>query len=1033
MKRLFGKIVAISLWLLCLPLTGAVAADATVRIGVLAYRDIASTAAAWNPTAEYLNKAVPGHRFSIVALHNADLDKAVAAGSLDFVLTQPEQYVILRNRHGLAAMATLMTLVGNRPLMELGGVIFTRADHPAIRSLEDVRGQQVAAVYENSLGAYRVQQWTLLKAGINLPGDVKSLTFTGQPQDRVVTAVMQGLSTVGFVRTGVLEAMAREGKLDLARIRVLNPQPQQSFPLLLSTDLVPEWPFAAMRGVPEPLAKAVTLALLKLPANSAAAKAGNFHGFAPPGDYSPLEGILLRLKAYPGRLDQFDARDVAEKYWWEINTVLLLLLILAGSVAWRLRRDNRQIAKAAQDRELLLGSLAEGVCGFNRDGHCSFINEAALQILGYRREELQGSVQHPMFHFLESRSKDIWDDACPLRSTLVDGKQREGEAQVIRADETRIPVQYSITPMRDKDGVRGVVVTFQDITERKRQDADQRVAAVAFETQEGMLITDENGRILRVNHAFTELTGYTPEEAIGRTPALLKSGHQEPSFYRAMWRDLKNNGYWQGEIWNRRKNGEVYPEWLNITVVHDDTSEVCHYVGTFLDISQRKKAEAQIEYMALYDGLTGLPNRRLLLERLHQAVLSRARANKFGALLFIDLDNFKTLNDTQGHDMGDRLLMQTAERLKSCVREEDTVARLGGDEFIVMLDELGEDRDQAAVLAEIVGEKILAGLNQPYKLGEGDHHSSASIGITLFHSHDNSVEELLKRADLAMYQAKASGRNSLNFFDPAMQAAVEARAGLEKELRSGLKRKEFLVYYQPQVDSEGRIHGAEALVRWQHPAQGLISPIAFIALAESTGLILHLGQQVLEIACDQLALWQTDTATSHLSISVNVSARQFRQADFVERVIGALKHAGANPLGLKLELTESMMLEGVDIVVAKMQALKEHGVGFSLDDFGTGYSSLAYLKRLPLDQIKIDQSFVRDSLCNENDATITRTVLALGKTFGLNVIAEGVETREQHDFLEEHGCKSFQGYLFGRPVPIEELTTLLSDQPEHHA
>jgi diguanylate cyclase (GGDEF)-like protein/PAS domain S-box-containing protein len=1013
--------------LLWLSLVQAQAAEVPVRIGVLAYRDIAATAQAWQPTAAYLDQNVPGHRFSIVPLHNVELEQAVKDGQVDFILTQPEQYVMLRNRFGLAAMATLMPLAEKRPMLEFGGVIFSRADNAAVKTLEDVRGRKVAGVYENSLGAFRIQQWTLLKAGIHLPGDVKALVFTGQPQDNVVKAVMEGKVDVGFVRTGVLESMAREGRLDLARVHVLNSQQGPDFPLRLSTSLLPEWPFASRRGVPEKLAKAVSLALLKLPADSPAAIGGKYYGFAPPGDYTPIEAILLRLKTDPGRLERFDAQDVAEKYWWEIHLLLSLLLLLAGTVAWRLQRNNRLIAKAAQERDLLLGSLAEGVCGFNHDGHCNFINNAALQMLGFQREQVVKRARHPMFDFLDTGSKDLWDAACPLRGTLLDGRQRVGEALVMRADDNRLPVQYSITPMRDNGQVVGIVVVFQDISERKRQDADQRVAAVAFETQEGMIITDENARILRVNQAFSEMTGYSAQEVVGQTPSILKSGRQDAAFYQALWQDLKEDGYWQGEIWNRRKNGENYPEWLTITVVRGADGKILHYVGTFLDISHRKKAEAQIEYMALYDILTGLPNRRLLLERLNQAVLSRARANKYGALLFIDLDNFKTLNDTQGHDMGDRLLIQTAERLAACVREEDTVARLGGDEFIVMLDELGEEAEQAAVLAEIVGEKILAALNQPYRLDEGEHHSSASIGITLFHSHDNSVEELLKRADLAMYQAKSTGRNNLNFFDPAMQAAVESRASLEKEIRGGLKRREFLVYYQPQVDGEGRIQGVEALARWQHPQRGLLSPGVFIDLAEATGLILSLGQQVLEIACDQLAVWQADAATRHLSISVNVSARQFRQADFVERVIGALKHAGADPVGLKLELTESMMLEGVDGVIAKMQALKQHGVVFSLDDFGTGYSSLAYLKRLPLDQIKIDQSFVRDALQDNNDATITRTVLALGETFGLAVIAEGVETVAQHQFLEQHGCKAFQGYLFGKPLPIETLTELLRD------
>ncbi|MEW6676969.1 MAG: EAL domain-containing protein [Pseudomonadota bacterium] len=1014
--------------------TGAVCAHGAeavqaVRIGVLAFRDIEQTARTWIPLARYLEQSIPNTRFQVIALHNEDLEQAVARNEVEFVLTQPEQYVVLRNRHGLAAQATLMPLAEGRPLLEFGGVIFTRAERRDIRALDDLRGRRLAAVYEQSLGAYRIQQWTLLQAGLRLPEEARMI-FTGQPQDNVVKAVLEGRADAGFVRTGVLESLAREGKLDLAQVKIINDQKRPGFPLYLSTELVPEWPFSAMRGVPEPLSKAVTLALLRLQPGSDATRAGGFYGFAPPGDYTPLEAMLQRLKAYPDHLNRFDARDVAEKYRWELTLLLVLLLAFFASVALRLRRDNTRIAKAAQERNLLLGNLAEGVCGFDREGHCTFINPAARTILGLGNALTPSELHHPMFHFLEGASQDIWDESCPLRSTLVDGRHREGEAQVVRTDnDSRIPVHYSITPLRDDGGVRGVVVAFQDITERKEREAAQRVAAVAFETQEGMLITDEHARILRVNSAFTEVTGYCADEAIGQTPALLKSGRHDKDFYETLWHTLKSQRSWQGEIWNRRKNGEVYPQWLTITAVCGEDGQVCHYVGTFLDISQRKQAEAQIEYMALYDPLTALPNRRLLLERLGQALVSRSRASRYGALLFIDLDNFKTLNDTQGHDMGDQLLVQVAKRLKACVREQDTVARLGGDEFIVMLEDLGEEPEQAAVLAEVVGEKILATLAQPYSLSHKDHHNSASIGITLFHNHDHTVEELLKRADMAMYQAKSAGRNGLHFFDPAMQAAVEARAALEAELRGALKRREFQLYYQPQVDSQGRILGAEALVRWQHPHQGLLSPGAFIPVAESSGLILPLGQQVMEIACTQLALWQAHPATAHLSLAVNVSARQFRQGDFVERVQGALRHSGANPAGLKLEITESMMLDSLDTVIEKMQALKALGVSFSLDDFGTGYSSLAYLKRLPLDQIKIDQSFVREALHSSNDATITRTVLALGETFGLSVIAEGVETADQHRFLESHGCKAFQGYLFGRPMSIEALTDLLGSNP----
>ena len=392
------------------------------------------------------------------------------------------------------------------------------------------------------------------------------------------------------------------------------------------------------------------------------------------------------------------------------------------------------------------------------------------------------------------------------------------------------------------------------------------------------------------------------------------------------------------------------------------------------------------------------------------------RHNRCGALLFIDLDNFKTLNDTLGHDQGDALLQQVAQRLARCVREGDTVARLGGDEFVVMLESLSGSMKEAAAHAEIVGEKIVATLGQPYSLTGYEHRSSASIGVAMFLGCNDVAEELLKRADMAMYQAKSAGRNTMRFFDPAMQAVVSARATLESGLREALQKSHFVLNYQAQVDSAYRITGAEVLLRWQNPQYAQIPSRAFIPVAEETGLILPIGQWVLETACERLAEWAKDPTLSHLSIAVNISARQFQQKNFVDLVLQAIERTGANPLRLKLELTESMLLHDVDDVIAKMGALKAKGVGFSLDDFGTGYSSLAYLKRLPLDQLKIDQGFIRDILSDPDDAAIARMIVALGENFGLTVIAEGVESEKQLLKLAEQGCNHYQGFLFCRPL-----------------
>jgi len=447
--------------------------------------------------------------------------------------------------------------------------------------------------------------------------------------------------------------------------------------------------------------------------------------------------------------------------------------------------------------------------------------------------------------------------------------------------------------------------------------------------------------------------------------------------------------------------------------------------GTGQDISSRKIAEQEIMHLAFYDSLTQLPNRRLLLDRLQQALAASARSGRHGALFLLDLDDFKTLNDTLGHDKGDLLLKQVGQRLVSTVREGDTVARLGGDEFVVLFDGLSALADESVAQAELLGEKVLAELNQPYDLNGQEFSTTASIGITLFSGYQHAIEELLKQADLAMYQSKDAGRNALRFFDPKMQTLVTDRANLELELRTAVKSQQFVVHYQPQVVGAGQITGAEVLVRWQHPQRGLVSPAEFIPLAEDTGLILPIGRWVLETACIQLTRWSGHPDTRHFTLAVNVCAKQLHQVDFVDSVLAVLEKTGANPHLLKLELTESLLVSDLENTIAKMAALKARGVSFSLDDFGTGFSSLSYLKRLPLDQLKIDQGFVRDILSDPDDAAIAKTVIVLAKSLGLSVIAEGVETEAQRDFLASQDCHAYQGYLFSRPLPIHEFAALL--------
>ena len=492
-----------------------------------------------------------------------------------------------------------------------------------------------------------------------------------------------------------------------------------------------------------------------------------------------------------------------------------------------------------------------------------------------------------------------------------------------------------------------------------------------------------------------------------------------------MWQQITSTGQWEGEIWDRRKNGNVYPKWLTVTTVLDAAGRVSHYVGVFSDISQRKMAEEEIYSLAFYDTLTKLPNRRLLQDRFDLALAASERSGNFGVVLFLDLDKFKTLNDTLGHGYGDLLLIEVAERIKSCVREVDTVARMGGDEFVVLIDEVSADAEEASQKASHIAEKIRHALAQPYFLEEQEQHSSPSIGVCLYQGRAESVDSLLKHADMAMYQAKSSGRNTVCFFDPVMQLSVEGRAALEADLRRAVSLQQLQLYYQIQLDNENRPLGAEALLRWTHPTRGMVLPAEFIPLTEETMLILGIGHWVIEAACRQLKLWERHAHTRDLTLSINVSAQQFASPEFVGQVTSVLRKHRINPARLKLELTESVVLEDAQGAVEIMHALKGLGVGLSMDDFGTGYSSLSYLKLLPLDQLKIDQSFVRDITTDPNDAVLVQTIIDMAKNFRLNVIAEGVETKAQLEFLKLHGCMAFQGYLFSSPVPIEGFEALL--------
>ena len=709
---------------------------------------------------------------------------------------------------------------------------------------------------------------------------------------------------------------------------------------------------------------------------------------------------------------------------------VLVSLLLASTVGLLVRQRTLALLRAqmsddarreSEERfDALFNQATVGVAQVDSDtGHFLRANQRYADILGYSVQDLVGKTFQSLTH-----PDDLAADMAQVRR-LKSGDLPEYrlEKRYIHKDGHVVWGDLTVSSM----WVTGHhIAVVQDITSRKRMEEtlranEQRLRSILERLPMGLCVVQDDGLISFRNERYVQICGYTQEEVPDADTwwerAYPDAGERDAIRQKLI--DAGNQGVIPAaEYTIRCADGKLKP--VEISGIFVEGGRLI----TMQDLSQHKAAEEEINTLAYYDPLTRLPNRRLLMDRLQQALATSARHHRSGALLMLDLDNFKTLNETRGHDRGDALLSQVAHRLRGCVHEDDTVARQGGDEFVVVLEDLGASPEEAAARGEEVGQRILSVLREPYLLDGDMHHSSLSMGVTVFSGMHETADELLKRADLALYQAKDAGRDTLRFYDPRMQAAVSARAALELDMRTGLAQGQFELYYQPQID-HGRIIGAEALLRWRHPRDGFVSPAHFIPLAEETGLILPLGEWVLKTACKRLASWALQPALAPLSLAVNVSPRQFHQSGFVAQVLAALAGAGVDGRQLKLEMTEGLLLEDVEDTIDKMGQLKGYGVGFSLDDFGTGYSSLSYLKRLPLDQLKIDQSFVRDVLTDPNDAAIARTVVALGTSLGLRVIAEGVETEAQREFLERHHCHAWQGYLLSPPLPVAAFEELV--------
>jgi len=615
--------------------------------------------------------------------------------------------------------------------------------------------------------------------------------------------------------------------------------------------------------------------------------------------------------------------------------------------------------------------------------------------------------------------------ACAALEAVLTGRQLRSDIELEwPAPGRRCCLRMTVSAASDDSTHVAVIQT--DLSLLREAETQLRIAAVAFETPEGRMVVDAGGTIVQVNSAFCAITGYQEADVIGKSPSVLSSGRHSPAFYETMWSTLRERGNWDGEVWNRRKNGDVYPERLSIACVRDRAGSITHYVASLSDITVSIAASEEIRSLAFYDPLTRLPNRRLLLDRLAQAQANSITSGRAAALMFLDLDNFKTLNDSLGHSTGDLLLQQVALRLQMCLRHSDLVARIGGDEFVLLIEGLDAATGAANAQSDQVVANVMAAFDGPFMLGSHHCRSTPSIGVTIFRGIDSpGAEILLQQADIAMYQAKQAGRNGHRFFTPGMQDAINVRAQREDALREAVALQQFELHYQVQVDHHGKARGAEALLRWRRADGSWVAPGDFIGLAEETGLILPIGEWVLEQACAQLREWSDVPWLRDLELAVNVSARQFHQSGFCEQVAAAMQRHQINPARLKLELTEGILLDNLEETVSRLHTLKRLGVAISLDDFGTGYSSLQYLKRLPLDQLKIDQSFVRDLVADGSDQAIVLTIIMIATSLGLDLIAEGVETEAQRNLLEELGCRQFQGYLFSRAVDAETFARLL--------
>lgn len=1117
-----------------------------VRIGVLAHRPKSQTLHQWRPLGELLKIKVPGYDFVIEALTYSELNEAVQTNQVDFILTNSSHFVTLKNQTGLSSpIATLAVDESGHKATHYGGVIFTRSDRHDIQNFQDIKHKRIAITNTFSLGGYQMQAYELSLAQVYLPKDA-TLMPIGLPHDHVIEMVMSGRADVGFVRTGILEEMHRERKIELSNFKILAPLDVEPFPVKLSTKLYPEWPLAAMPHIDETLARNVVAALFKLEENSPLARLMGIYGFNIPANYRPLENMLRTMYFPPfDQTPSLSLKDLWSSYSSFIIFFILLTLTILINGLFYMWRTNLKLKESQYLYEKLSNHTKTMHWEVTAQGLYTYVSDNIRTLLGYEpkevintlyfydlcpaeeresfkqkiysRFEAKGEYYHHERRILKKNGDIAWVSVYgfPIldkdgylkgyRGSNTDITERKLALDALTESKARFKALHDasfggmviheqgiiltcnpsfahmcgytieellgtnillcIAPetreivsnmMRQKyekpyealcirkdkstfiarieakeivyQGKNVRFVEYRDITEDKKAQEKLQLAASVFETaREAILITDAKEVIIEVNDSFCRISGYDRDDVIGKTPRILSSGHHSKEFYQQMWESVITKGHWYGEVHNRRKNGEIYIELVTITALRNANHEIQHFIALFSDITLLKQHEHQLEFIAHHDALTNLPNRLLLADRLHQGMIQAKRRGQSLVVTYLDLDGFKTINDLYGHEIGDQLLIALSKQMKQTLREGDTLARMGGDEFVAVFQDMPDVETTLPLLHRLLNaasmEVVIEGLTL---------NVSASLGVTFYpQAEELEADQLLRQADQAMYQAKLAGKNRYHIFDSVHDKSMRDYHENIELIRLALEKNEFILYYQPKVNMKtGTLVGVEALIRWNHPEHGILPPSSFLPAIENHPLSVDVGKWVIQTALLQIETWQDEGL--EIAISVNVGARQLQESSFVSDLRELLlEHSRVNPALLSLEILETSALDDLAHISKLMKECLHLGVGFAMDDFGTGYSSLTYLKQLPINFLKIDQSFVRDMLDDANDLSILKGIIGLATAFNTDIIAEGVETIEHGEVLLQLGCELAQGYGIARPMPPSQIPQWLTSWKPH--